>query len=135
MLTDTFSLNDRFRPSPTIIARQIAGEMILVPLRQRATDLDALFTLNETAAAAWMLLDGEHTLQQVAEILAQNFVIEPQEAGQDLLELTAGLLAIGAILPGAIMICPHPTMPQDTDFFDRLMAAQTPPASAHFRII
>lgn len=98
MLTANLSLKDRFRPSTTIIARQIAGEMILVPLRQRATDLDALFTLNETAAAAWMLLDGDHTLQQVAEMLAQHFVIEPQEAGQDLLELAAGLLDIGALV-------------------------------------
>ena len=97
ILPSGLSLNDCFRPSPTVVSRQIAGEMILVPLRQRAADLDALFTLNETAAEAWLLLDGQRSLQQVADLLAQRFVIEPQEAGQDLLELAAALIDIGAI--------------------------------------
>jgi hypothetical protein len=92
------NLHDCFRSSENVIARQIAGEMVLVPLRKRSADLDVIFTLNETAAEAWMLLDGHCTLQQVAELLAQRFVIEPQEAAQDLVGLAAALLDIGAIV-------------------------------------
>ena len=94
----SISLQDRFQPSQSVVARQIAGEMVLVTLRQRAADLDAIFTLNATGAEAWTLLDGQRTLQQVAELLAQRFVVEPQEAAQDLLELAAALLEIGAIV-------------------------------------
>ena len=55
-ITDPF--DQVYRKDPSIVARQIAGEMILVPIRQNVGDLESIYLLNETALFAWQLLDG-----------------------------------------------------------------------------
>ena len=43
-----------------MVFRHIGDEMILVPLRQTA-NLESIFTLNETGARVWQLLDGQRS--------------------------------------------------------------------------
>jgi hypothetical protein len=60
--------------------------------------LDNIYTLNETAARTWNLIDGQRTLAEVRDLIADEFEVEPEQAAQDLLELTDSLLASGALL-------------------------------------
>ncbi len=86
-----------YRRSPSIVSRDIAGETILVPIRQSVGDLESIYTLNETAAFAWELLDGQRSVQAIRDQIVAEFEVGADEAGQDLLELLAQLESFGAV--------------------------------------
>jgi hypothetical protein len=90
-------LEDRFQKDANIVSRQIAGEMILVPIRQKVGDLENIYTLNDTAARAWDLLDGRRSLSAIRDQILTEFEVNDEEAGQDLVELIAKLEALGAV--------------------------------------
>ena len=83
---------------PSIVAREIAGEMILVPIRQNMGDLESIYMLNDTALFTWQLLDGKHSLGDIRTLLSTEFEVDEQQAGQDLLEMVADLKRIGAVV-------------------------------------
>ena len=61
-------------PSEDVVAREIEGDIVIVPLVAGIGDAaDELFTLNDTAKAIWKQLDGERTLEDVAKALASEF--------------------------------------------------------------
>lgn len=87
-----------YQHDPNIVSRLIGDEMILVPIRQNVGDMDNIYTLNETAARIWELMDGKRDLAEIHQQLLQEFEIDAQQAESDLLELVTGLLEQGAIL-------------------------------------
>ena len=95
-ITDPF--DQIYTKDPAIVARQIAGEMILVPIRQNVGDLESIYLLNETAVFAWQLLDGSITLADIRNRITNEFEVDEQNAGQDLLELMADLERVGAVV-------------------------------------
>jgi coenzyme PQQ biosynthesis protein PqqD len=61
-------------PSDDIVAREIEGEIIIVPLVAGIGDADdELYTLNPAGQAIWQQLDGTRTLAAVVDALAQEF--------------------------------------------------------------
>ena len=61
-------------PSEDVVAREIEGELIIVPLVAGIGDAeDELYTLNETGHAIWRKLNGARTLAQIASELAAEF--------------------------------------------------------------
>jgi len=90
-------LEERYQKDPSIVAREIAGEMILVPIRQNVGDLESIYTLNETAARMWELLDGQRSLREIHGVIVDEFDVEAEEAQQDLLGFVAQLETIGAV--------------------------------------
>jgi hypothetical protein len=83
---------------PNTVARQIAGEMILVPIRQNVGDLESIYILNETAIAAWQSFDGICTIADIRDKIVSEFEVDEQQAAEDLLELVADLERIGALV-------------------------------------
>jgi hypothetical protein len=90
-------LKQIYRKDPSIVARQIAGEMILVPIRRNVGDLESIYLLNETALFAWGLFNGINTLADIRSQITQEFDVDGMTAGQDLLELVIQLELVGAI--------------------------------------
>jgi 5-methylthioribose kinase len=85
------SLEKVYVPSEDVVAREIEGEIIIVPLVAGIADVDdELYTLNETGQAVWKLLDGTKTLKQVEEDLSEEF--EGQEIVQDVLGFVGELV-------------------------------------------
>ncbi len=95
------NLTDTYQQDPSIVSREIAGEVILVPIRNNVGDLESIYTLNETAARIWALLDGEHTLASVRDAIVAEFEVEADEAEVDLMELVERLGGVGAIRPAS----------------------------------
>jgi len=92
------SFNQRFQKDPSIVSQEIAGEVILVPVRQSVGELDSIYTLNETAAYTWSLIDGHHTLEEIHQQIVAEYDIDEDVARQDLLELVEKLQQFGAIV-------------------------------------
>ncbi len=81
------------RPSDDIVAREIEGELVIVPLVAGIGDADdELYTLNETGRAAWRLLDGRKSLGEIAGELADAFEGPREEIERDVVGLAAELL-------------------------------------------
>jgi hypothetical protein len=95
-MTDPFK--QVFRKDSSVVARQIAGEMILVPIRQNMGDLESIYLLNQTALFAWNLFDGGHTLADIRQQVTREFDVDEAQAGNDLLELVNNLERLGALV-------------------------------------
>jgi hypothetical protein len=85
-------------PSEDIVAREIEGDMIIVPLVAGIGSADdELYTLNDTAKAIWRELDGDKTLAQAAEVLAQDFSSPAGEIAKDVLGFAAEMVSRGIL--------------------------------------
>ena len=93
-MTDvSITLKSICAPSEDIVAREIEGELIIVPLVSGIGDMqDELYTLNETGRAIWHLLDGEKSLKDVIEELSEEFEAPEGEIEKDVAGLMEELL-------------------------------------------
>jgi hypothetical protein len=73
-LVNILNLKSICAPSEDVVAREIEGEILIVPLVSGIGDAeDELYTLNETGQSIWQKLDGHRTLGDVAVLLAEEF--------------------------------------------------------------
>jgi len=87
------SLNSVYMPSKDVVARDIQGELIIVPITSGIGDLeDEIFTLNETGRLIWDKLDGKRSLKDIAEELSAGFESSAGEIKKDVLGLAQELL-------------------------------------------
>ena len=87
------SLDGRYLPSEDVVARDIEGELIIVPLVSGIGDLeDELYTMNETGKAIWDRLDGKKKLKDLLEELSAEFEAPAGEIEQDLIGLVEELV-------------------------------------------
>ena len=63
--------------SQAVIAREVAGETLIIPVRDRVGDLPSIYSLNSTASLIWKLLGSPRTLTQLAIAFAQEYEVEP----------------------------------------------------------
>ena len=87
------------RPSPDIVSRRIAGEQILVPVRNGAAQMDYLFTANEVGSAIFALLDGRRSAAAIANLLSEEFDVDESRARADVLEFLETLCEAGLAQP------------------------------------
>jgi hypothetical protein len=91
------SLDARYEQDPNVVSRKISGEQILVPVRKKAADVAAIFVLNETGARIWSLLDGQHSLGEIADMLAQEYEVKPEAARADVAQVVGELYELGML--------------------------------------
>jgi hypothetical protein len=94
---DMDDLERRYDKHPNIVFRNIEGEMILVPIRRRTADLESIYTLNETGAHIWRLIDGQRTLRDIRDAIVQEYDVTPDQAEADLAEFVSYLEEIQAV--------------------------------------
>lgn len=88
-----------FAHAKDVVARRIAGELLLVPIRKHVKDLDRLFALNEVAAEIYAHMDGTRTLVQIRDLLLEEYEVDRAGLEADLLRTVAQLLDVKAIAP------------------------------------
>jgi hypothetical protein len=86
-----------YAKSTNIVARKIAGEMVLVPIREGIGDLVNIYTLNTVGAYIWELLDGVATVAQVKDAIVAEYKVTAEQAEADILEFLADLKQFDAI--------------------------------------
>jgi hypothetical protein len=87
-----------YRKNPDMVFRKIADELILVPIRQNVGDLQSIYTLNETGARIWELIDGKKNYSQIKKIINDEFGVSAEEVDQDLRLFLSQLQGVGGIL-------------------------------------
>lgn len=93
MLDACFSKNGEF------VARNIAGETVLVPVRGRKGDLDAIYNLNEVAGFIWNNIDGLTTVKQLVSAVCLEFEVGREKAEFETLQFVAALQDADLIVP------------------------------------
>jgi len=88
-----------YRQREDLLARNIAGETIVVPIRGKLADLQKIFALNETADHLWKQLSTSRSLDDLCRSLVEEFHVEPQQAHKDVQEFLDQLIAAGLIEP------------------------------------
>ncbi len=89
----TISVDGVYVPSDDVVAREIEGELIIVPLVAGIGDMeDELYTVNDTAKAIWSRLDGRTSLQAVIAALADEYEAPPGEMERDVVGLVEELV-------------------------------------------
>ncbi len=84
---------DVYAPSDEVVARDIEGELIIVPLTAGVGDMeDELFTLNDSGRAIWKKLDGKKSVDKLISELSEEYRAEPGEIEKDVIGLLEELL-------------------------------------------
>jgi hypothetical protein len=92
-MTTNVTLDNIYVPSGDVVAREIEGEILIVPLVAGVGDLeDELYSLNETGKAIWDRLDGQRSLRAVGEELSAEYQAPAAEIEADVLGLVRELV-------------------------------------------
>jgi hypothetical protein len=87
------ALNSKYAPSEDVVARDIHGELIIIPITSGIGDVDdGIFSLNKFGRAIWEKLDGKTSLKEVAHALALQFEGDAAKIENDVLGLVEELL-------------------------------------------
>jgi hypothetical protein len=81
-----------------MVGRWVAGEFVVVPLRDRAADLDAIYNLSRVAAFIWERLDGRTSGREVVEAMVERFEVTETQAAADYLRFLEQLRSIEAVV-------------------------------------
>lgn len=85
--------------SEDVVAREIEGDIIIVPLVAGIGDADdELYTLNETGKAILKKLDGKKSLEQVSVELTDQFSSTAEEIEADVLGFTTEMVSRGILV-------------------------------------
>lgn len=83
-MDQTIDMKDVFEPTEDIVAREIEGEIIIIPLIAGIGDAeDNLYTLNSTGREIWQLLDGKRTVREVVDELSRRYPGSAAEIERD----------------------------------------------------
>ncbi len=90
-------LDTVFARSESVVSRKIVDELILVPLRKTAAEMETLYTLNEVGARVYELIDGERRVKEIVESIVSEFDVERGDAETDVRVFIEQLLEIEGI--------------------------------------
>ncbi len=86
------TLSDHPRQAPVAVSEMVDGQVVIINLQA-----GTYVSLNETGSFLWERLDGETTLESIAQALAQTYDVDLAVTRPDVLSLARDLLAEGLI--------------------------------------
>jgi len=91
-------INQCFEKNPLFAWRVIDEVAVLVPVKQSGPEIRRLYRLKDPVSTRiWELLDGKRTVQEILQVVCQEFDAEKQRAKRDLVKFLRHLKSIGAV--------------------------------------
>ncbi len=97
MSTNIPLLEKQYFRNEQFISRRIAEEFLLIPVANQLNGDNWLFVLNEVGARIWELIERGRSVQQIEQLLLEEFDATPEQLEEDLLRLLRQLQEVGAI--------------------------------------
>jgi hypothetical protein len=91
------TLGKCFLKEDNCVAREIAGETIIVPIKSCVGDLDSIYTLNEVGTLIWHLIDGQRNVGQIVETVREAYDVKSEEVTRDTVDFLSSLEKAGLI--------------------------------------
>ena len=89
--------------SESVVARVVAGETLIVPIRAKVGDLASIYSFNGTGTLIWKLLASPKTVAELAEAVAQEYQVESAQAERDVSNFVNEMKAVGLVeVPAAV---------------------------------
>jgi hypothetical protein len=85
------SLKSILSHSPEIVTKKISEEYVLVPVANNIADMDSVYTLNETGAFIWDLINGIRSVEEIINELTTEYDIDKETATADVYEFADNL--------------------------------------------
>jgi hypothetical protein len=89
--------------SQSVVARVVAGETLIVPVRAKVGDLASIYSFNGTGTLIWKLLETPKTVAELATAIAQEYEVEREQAERDVVEFVGEMKAVGLVEASASM--------------------------------
>lgn len=86
-----------FVRSQSVVARVVAGETLIVPVRAKVGDLASIYSFNGTGSLIWKLLDAPRTAAELAMAVAEEYEVELARAEHDVSEFLREMKAVGLV--------------------------------------
>ena len=83
--------------SQSVVARVVAGETLIVPVRAKVGDLASIYSFNSTGSMIWKLLESPKTVAQLATAVAQAYEVDPVQVHQDVTDFVSEMKAVGLV--------------------------------------
>jgi hypothetical protein len=80
-----------------VVLREVAGEQLLVPIRNDPDGMQAIFALTGTGVFVWGLLDGQRSFEAILAMIQERYDVTPEEAEADLIAFLERLSAAGLV--------------------------------------
>ena len=81
-----------------VVARHIAGEELLIPIRGRLADMQRIFALDPVAAHVWKKMDGSADLESILQSVLVAFDVSEERARKDVKAFVGQLEAEGLVM-------------------------------------
>jgi len=78
------SSSPQFVRADNVVARVIAGETLIVPVRRGIADLASLFSFNSVGSTVWEALEKPCTLDELVAVVAHSYDVSREKAQEDL---------------------------------------------------
>jgi Coenzyme PQQ synthesis protein D (PqqD) len=89
--------NESLVRSQSVVARFVAGETLIVPVRAKVGDLASIYSFNGTGTLIWKLLETPKTVTQLASAIAEEYEVEPSQAEHDVAEFVGEMKSVGLV--------------------------------------
>ena len=87
-----------YRHADDVIASRVAGETLLVPIRDRLADMKRIFALDDIPSFIWQQIDGIRSSDEIETTIVGAFDVSLQEARHDLAAFLSELESAGLIV-------------------------------------
>lgn len=93
------SFDGIYQKDSNIVSRKIADEVILVPIKRKLADVNAMYLLrDDVSIRIWELIDGQRNVQQIKNIICKEFEADAKQAEEDIIKFLEQLEKIEAII-------------------------------------
>jgi hypothetical protein len=90
----------RYVQNKEVVARQIEGETIIVPIRKGVGDMNSVYTLNPVGTVLWHYMAESHSVPEMVERICREFEVTPGQALGDVEGFIGSLLEENLIQGG-----------------------------------
>ena len=88
-----------------MVARVVAGETLIVPIRGKVGDLASIYSFNGTGTLIWKLLESPKTVNQLAVAVVQEYDVDPVQAARDVASFAGEMKAVGLVeVPASVAL-------------------------------
>ena len=86
-----------FIRSKSVVARVVAGETLIVPIRAKVGDLASIYSFNGTGSLIWKLLESPKTMAELATAVACEYEVDAMQAERDVTDFVGEMKAVGLV--------------------------------------
>ena len=98
MDVERFDLNNRYERIPDVIRREIADEILLVPIRGNIADMRKVFVLDDVSDFIWQQLETQRSCGEILDALLSMYEVDVDRATEDMAEFMTDLLEANLVV-------------------------------------